>query len=112
VCWEGTSKQDLLTFPKQALEDLGGMLQAVQDGLEPANYKYMAAVGPGAMELRATKVGPQQREFRAIYVAKFDDAIYVLHAFEKKTQKTPKSDIQLAETRYRTLAGRLGKPVR
>jgi phage-related protein len=41
--------------------------------------------------------------FRVLYVTKFDDAVYVLHCFQKKTQATPKRDVHLAEKRYREL---------
>jgi len=59
----------------------------------------MASVGQGVKEIRVHIEG----EFRVLYVAKFEEAVYVLHAFQKKTQKTPKKDIDIAKTRFREL---------
>ena len=69
----------------------------VQVGRNPDNWKPMASVGPGASEIR---VRDQTGAFRVIYVAKFEDAVYVLHAFHKKTQKTARGDLDLAKRRY------------
>ena len=62
-----------------------------------AFWKPMAVVGPGAIEIRIHRDG----EWRVIYAARFRGAVYVLHAFEKKTRRTRKSDISLAQARYR-----------
>ena len=70
----------------------------LQVGREPADWKPMAEVGAGACEIR---VRGEAGAFRVIYVAKFADAIYVLHAFQKKAQKTAQLDLDLAERRYR-----------
>ena len=83
------------------------MLWALENGHDPADYTPISSVGPGAMELRATKIGPQGQDFRVVYVAKFDDHIYVLHAFEKKTLKTPHHQIAKAKARYKALVARL-----
>ena len=68
----------------------------------PADWKPMPQVGQGAMEIRIHVLG----EWRVIYVAKFADAVYVLHAFQKKTQKTRQEDIELARKRYRAVGGK------
>lgn len=65
----------------------------------PADWKPMLNVGAGAYEIRVHVLG----EWRVIYVAKFADAVYVLHAFQKKTQQTRKKDIELAAARYKKL---------
>ncbi len=65
----------------------------------PADWKPMLNVGAGACEIRVHALG----EWRVIYVAKFADAVYVLHAFQKKTQQTRKEDIALASARYKQL---------
>ena len=62
----------------------------------------MPGVGPGAMEIRLHLLG----EWRVIYVARFADAVYVVHAFQKKTQKTQAKDIEIARKRYRTIGGK------
>ncbi|WP_068638742.1 type II toxin-antitoxin system RelE/ParE family toxin [Thauera butanivorans] len=95
----GSSLDDLKNFPAEARRDAGFELDAVQRGLMPSDFKPMLAVGPGAYEIRVRVLG----EWRVIYVAKFERAVYVLHAFQKKTQKTRKEDIELAARRYRQI---------
>ena len=94
-----TAEQAVKDFPQPARQRAGRQLARVQDGLEPENWKPMPSIGIGVSEIRVR----EGRAFRLIYVAKFSEAIYVLHAFEKKTRKTPKSDIDLARTRFRAL---------
>lgn len=93
----GSSLDDLKSFPAEARREAGFELDAVQRGLMPADFKPMLAVGAGAYEIRVRVLG----EWRIIYVAKFERAVYVLHAFQKKTQNTRKEDIELAARRYR-----------
>ena len=85
-------------FPVSARVQAGHELFMLQTGREPSDWKPMSGVGAGAREIR---VRDEAGAFRVIYVAKFVDAIYVLHAFQKKVQKTAQSDINLAERRYR-----------
>ncbi len=98
----GTSREDLRDFPEEARRDAGVQLWAVQDGLSPTDWKPMTSVGSGAMEIRIRKQGA----WRVIYVAKFEAAVYVLHAFEKKEQKTRQADIDLAKKRYQEIEGK------
>ena len=72
----------------------------VQAGKEPADWKPMPSVGLGVNEIRVREDGGA---FRVIYVAKFSEAVYVLHAFQKKAPKTSKPDIELARRRFREL---------
>ncbi len=95
VAWLGSTLADVRAFPKQARERTGYALDRVQRGLEPADWKPMSTVGPGVRELRI-QVG---RQFRVLYVAKYAEAVYVLHAFEKKSQKTNPADVDLARKR-------------
>ncbi len=97
-----SSQQDLREMPVAARHALGLELMTVQYGGEPGDFKPMLNVGAGAYEIRYRDA---TGAFRVIYVAKFADAVYVLHAFQKKTQKTPKPDIDLAASRYRKLIG-------
>lgn len=78
---------------------LGDELLRVQNGLMPVDFKPLKDVGKGAYEIRVHLNGA----WRVIYVAKFADAIYVLHAFEKKTQKTSQKDMELAKRRYKLI---------
>ena len=93
----GSSQDDIRNFPAEARRDAGFQLHFVQAGQEPSDWKPMKVVGSGAMEIRIHREG----EWRIVYVAKFEKAIYVLHAFEKKTQRTRQSDIELAKARYK-----------
>jgi phage-related protein len=96
----GTSRDDLLTFPQGVRSQVGQALYLVQEGGEPEDFKPMATVGAGAYEIR---VRDQHGAFRVIYVAKFKAAVYVLHAFQKKTQQTAQSDLALAIQRYKSI---------
>ena len=95
----GSALEDLRGFPRAARREAGYQLERVQFGLEPSDWKQMTTVGRGVREIRIHYEG----QYRVIYVAKFDDAIYVLHAFQKKTQKTRKQDIQIARRRLKEM---------
>ena len=95
----GSSLDALKNFPADARRDAGFELDAVQRGLMRTDVKPILAVGPGAYEIRVRVLG----KWRVIYVARLEQAIYVLHAFQKKTQKTRKEDIELAARRYKQI---------
>jgi phage-related protein len=99
----GSSQDDLRGFPAEVRHALGVELMRVQFGGVPADFKPMPSVGSGAYEIRVHLDGA----WRVIYVAKFAAAVYVLHAFQKKTQKTSLADIELAAKRYKMIGGRL-----
>lgn len=99
----GRSREDLRDFPDVAREQAGRQLWFVQTGSHPDDWKPMSSVGPGAREIR---IRDATGAYRVIYVAKFEEAIYVLHCFEKKTEKTRQADIDLAAARYKEAAGR------
>jgi phage-related protein len=99
----GSSLKDLKKFPDAAKQDAGYQLGKVQKGEEPDDWKPFPAVGSGVNEIR---IEEDKNIFRVMYVAKFEDIIYVLHAFQKKTQKTSKKDIETAQERYKEIAGR------
>ena len=98
VRFVGSARDSLAAFPKAARTRAGYELFAVQVGRNPDNWKPMANVGPGACEIR---VRDPTGAYRVIYIARFVDAVYVLHAFQKKTQKTSRADLELAAKRYR-----------
>lgn len=95
--WVGSSLQDIKTFPEDARRIAGHELHLVQQGLEPDDWKALPSVGHGVFELRIRS----RLEHRVFYVAKFAEGIYILHAFQKKTQQIPRKDIELARERYR-----------
>lgn len=98
--WVGTSLDDLKAFPKNARSEAGHDIRRVQSGLDPRDWKPMKSIGAGAREIR---VRDQAGAFRVFYVVVRGDAMYVLHAFQKKTQKTEKRDIDLAKARFKII---------
>ena len=99
VEWMGDSLERVRSFSKLVRQQLGYELESVQLGMEPSDWKPMPTVGPGVCEIRIHGDG----EHRVLYVAKFRHAIYVLHAFRKKTAKTSKGDIGTAKIRLQTV---------
>jgi phage-related protein len=91
---------DLRAFPASARREAGHQIDQVQHGQEPDDWKPMPTIGPGVREIKIRDI---TGAFRVVYVAKFADAVYVLHCFQKKTLKTSKMDLDLAEKRYREL---------
>ena len=90
----GDSLKCLRDFPDDARQDAGYQLDKVQRGEQPDDFKPMPAIGKGAEEIR---VAEESGAYRVIYVARRPDAVYVLHAFQKKTQATSKQDIETAK---------------
>ncbi len=101
IRWVGSAYDDLLAFPKDARREAGFQLGKVQADLEPTDWKPFEAVGAGTREIR---IRGASGVYRVMYVAKFEEAIYVLHCFQKKTQATSKQDRAIAEARYRAVA--------
>jgi phage-related protein len=99
VVWLGNSLARVRDFAPEARNEAGFQLELVQAGEEPSDWKPMPSVGIGVREIRVRIGGA----FRLIYMAKFSEAVYVLHAFQKKSRKTARSDIELARLRFRTL---------
>jgi phage-related protein len=99
VQWLGTSLNAVREFPSDARALVGQELRLVQSGMMPSDFKPMPTVGAGAYEIRV-RAGNQ---YRVIYVAKFSEAVYVLHGFIKKTPKTAPADLDLAKNRYAAL---------
>ena len=103
VVFLGDSLQRVRVFPSSARRDAGFQLDRVQRGLEPDDWKPMPTVGRGVREIR---VRDGSGAFRVVYVATFVEAVYVLHAFAKKTQRTSQRDLALARARMRDLIRR------
>lgn len=100
VVWLGDSLAAVRGFAPEARRRTGQELRRVQAGGLPIDWKPMPAIGLGVSELRVRAGGA----YRVIYMAKFAEAVYVLHAFEKRSRKTARLDIELARQRYRNLA--------
>jgi len=107
ILWVGSAYDDLLAFPKDARKEAGFQLGKVQAGLDPADWKPFDEVGAGTREIRIREASGI---YRLMYVAKFEEAVYVLHCFHKKSRMTSKRDRGVAATRYRAVAdARRGK---
>lgn len=102
--FRGSALGDLRTFPSAARREAGFQLDRVQRGLEPGDWKPMATIGQGVREIRIRDEGGA---FRIIYVTKFVEAVFVLHCFQKKSQRTAREDIALATQRYKELVREL-----
>ena len=106
VEFRGNSLSELRDFPQTAMREAGYQLDKVQHGLAPDDAKPMPTIGAGVMELR---IWDEAGAFRVVYVAKFEDAVYVLHCFKKTTQQTSRRDIELARKRFKELAKEISK---
>ena len=106
VEFRGSALEDLSRFPAAARRKAGFQLFLVQEGDDPDDWKPMASIGPGVREIR---IREKDGAFRVIYLATFAHAVYVLHCFQKKTQKTSAGDIELAKRRYKDLVREIGK---
>ena len=96
----GSSLEDLRAFPASGRRMAGHQLDRVQQGLEPDDWKPIPAIGQGVPEVR---VREPAGAFRIIYTANLPGAVYILHAFQKKTQRTAKRDLDLTEARHTNL---------
>ena len=100
--WVGSSKKDLLAFPREVVDDLGYSLSVVQHGGMPPSAKAWKGEGPGVFELVEDHRGDA---FRVVYTVRFEKAVYVLHSFQKKSPsgvRTARQDVVLIHERLRT----------
>lgn len=100
ISFLGSSLDDIRAFADTARRESGHQLDRVQRGLEPDDWKPMPSAGPGVREVR---VRDEAGAFRVVYVANRPEAVYVLHAFQEKTQQTSKRDLDLAVNRLRNI---------
>ncbi|UYM16801.1 type II toxin-antitoxin system RelE/ParE family toxin [Endozoicomonas euniceicola] len=106
IKWMGSALDDLLQFPDPAKREAGYQLSRIQNDLEPEHWKDFKMVGAGAKGIIISEDGDA---FRVMYVAKFEEAVYVLHSFQKKTQQTSKQDKQIASRRYKQVVAERSK---
>jgi phage-related protein len=97
IRWVGSAKGDVSAFPRKAKAVIGYQLYLLENGQLPADARALIDVGNGAYEIRV-QIG---EDFRVIYVAKWEDAVYVLHAFHKKSRQIRQNDLELARKRYK-----------
>lgn len=98
--WRGSSLDDLRAFPETARRRAGYELRKLQRGESPDDWRPFSEVGPGVNEIR---IDSPDGWFRVMYVAKFEEAVYVLHSFQKKTRKPARNDVEIAKARYRAV---------
>lgn len=103
VTFLGDSLDTIRAFPQGVRREAGFQLDKVQRGLTPDNWKPVKTVGPGVREIR---IREEAGAFRVIYIATLAEAVYVLHAFQKKTEKTGRADLELTRKRFRDLVRR------
>ena len=96
----GSSREDIRRLPESGQETAGFQLFKVQQGREPNDWKPIPTVGPGVQEIR---VRDERGAYQVFYVAKFEEAVYVLHVFQKHSQKTAEPDLELGKSRYADL---------
>ena len=101
VLWLGDSRDAVRAFPPDARQSAGFQLDGIQKGEDPDDWKPMASIGPGVREIR---IRADRGAYRVIYLATRPEGIYVLHAFQKKSARTTRSDVELARERLRWLA--------
>jgi phage-related protein len=101
IRWVGSSYDDLLELPEDVRREVGYALYVAQNGDKAENVKPLKGFGSGILEVVENYDGDT---YRAVYTAKFESAVYVLHAFQKKSKtgiKTPKKDLELIEARLK-----------
>ena len=102
ISFVGDALKCLRAFPDDARQDAGHQLSKIQRGEQPDDFKPMPTVGQGVEELR---IWDESGTYRVFYIARRPEAVYVLHAFQKKTQQTDKQDLALGRKRYKTVVG-------
>lgn len=101
IVWLGNTHEVVRGYADSVKRQLGYNLDKVQRGLDPYDWRPMSTIGPGVKEIRIH----DYNEYRILYVAKFEECIYVLHSFVKKTQSIGRKDILLARQRYLDMIG-------
>jgi len=96
----GDSLVEIRRFPEAVRKQAGVQLHKIQLGFDPSGWKPMSSVGFGVREIR---IRDEVGAFRILYVANRGDALYVLHAFQKKTQRTAKRDLDIAISRLKQI---------
>lgn len=109
VEWLGGSLEDVRGFPAEARREAGHDLFLVQEGELPRDWKSIQTVGPGTNEVRIRTWSGGRLEHRVLYVAKFPEAVYVLHAFQKTSRTPSRQDLDTARQRYRKMLDRREK---
>ena len=100
IGWLGDSLDVVRAYSEAVRRAIGSELRLLQSGDKPLHARPLKTVGHGVWELKITGA---EGQFRVVYVVKRNDKIYVLHAFQKKTQQTSQHDIELARVRFKEI---------
>lgn len=103
IKWLGSSRKIIQGFVREVRAEIGYQLYRVEQGLMPTDFKPMPNVGAGVFEIRLH----HPHEHRVFYISRYNDRVYVLHAFIKKTQKTTHHDLKIAQKNYQDLMNRI-----
>lgn len=103
VAFEGSSHEDLRSWPKEVRQVAGYQIHRLQDGLDPTDWAPLKSAGQGVKEIR---ISESNGWWRVIYVQVVKNTVHVLHCFQKKTNKTAKHDIDIAKQRYKDLTNK------
>ena len=96
IIWLATTHSTIKEYPDNVRREIGYNLSKIQHGLDPADWKPMTGIGQGIKEIRIHA----ENEYRILYLTKFQEAIYVLHTFVKKTQQTSQKELNIGRKRY------------
>jgi phage-related protein len=96
----GDSRKVMREFPKDARQAAGYQLERIQAGHQAEDFKPMLPIGAGVEEIR---ISEESGWYRVVYTARLAEAVYVIHAFQKKTRATSQRDIDIARERFREL---------
>lgn len=100
IAWAGSSFDDLLSFPEAVRREAGYQLHRLQAGLEAADWKPMTEIGRGVEEVR---LRGSSGAYRILYIARFEQAVYILHCFVKKSRRTSEYDKRIAKARFQSV---------
>ena len=109
LIWLGSTLNDIKSFPDEVQDEMGYALHCAQIGETPQSAKLFKGHGSGVYEIASSF---NTDAYRAVYIVNLDDCLYVLHAFQKKSKsgiKTPKTDLNVIETRLKLLKLYLNK---
>ena len=106
VAWEGDSREVLHSFSDGVRQNLGFQLWQLQQGERPADYRPLPSIGAGVFELRDQD---ERAWYRVVYLSRINDAIHVLHCFEKKSRAMPRRDFETAKRRLKAVKARLAE---
>ena len=103
LAWLGSSKKDLMEFPKDVIQEVGYALHLAQDGETSSKVKPFKGYGPGVYEIITEY---DKNAYRAVYIVNLGNVVYVVHCFQKKSKsgiKTPKEEIEVIKQRLKLL---------